>query len=225
MNDEIAFQNGTIRGKWVEIPNAEQLNDVQLEAAADAAGAFGFVRVEDGAFSKTDRKDFYFVTTGSGAPGSNVLGRLYHLQLNPGNPTQPATLTVIYNADQVIAAGGDTAISPDNLDVSEEYVMIQEDGTTQSRAVMAAKGRDGSVWRLEINDNFAAARVAELDPPGRDGIAVGPGVWETSGIIDMTDIFGPDTWLQVVQAHGPTTAPAPNTVEDGQLVLMRPVAP
>ena len=63
--------------------------------------------------------------------------------------------------------------------------------------------------------------MAELDPPGRDGVAVGPGIWETSGIIDATDLFGKNTWLFDVQAHPPTTAPRPNTVEDGQLLLMR----
>jgi hypothetical protein len=49
---------------------------------------------------------------------------------------------------------------------------------------------------------------------------VGPGVWETSGIIDGKSVFGPDTWLFDVQAHPPTAAPSPGTVEDGQLLLM-----
>jgi hypothetical protein len=91
---------------------------------------------------------------------------------------------------------------------------------------MAAKGRDGSIWRFDIDRRGvkvkSALRVAELDPPGRDGVAVGPGVWETSGIIDVSDLYGFDTWLSDVQAHGPTTAPAPNTVEDGQLLIMGP---
>ena len=68
----------------------------------------------------------------------------------------------------------------------------------------------------------SAVRVAELDPPGRDGVAVGAGVWETSGIIDADELFGPGSWLFDVQAHSPTTAPKPNTVEDGQLLLLTP---
>jgi hypothetical protein len=73
-------------------------------------------------------------------------------------------------------------------------------------------------------DPSTAARVAQLDPPGRDGVAVGQGVWETSGIIDASAMFGTDTWLSDVQAHPPTTAPGGSTVtvEDGQLFLMRP---
>ena len=63
-----------------------------------------------------------------------------------------------------------------------------------------------------------------LDPPGRDAIAVGPGIWETSGIIDATALFGADTWVSDVQAHPPTTPPVgpTTTVEDGQLFLMSP---
>jgi hypothetical protein len=38
----------------------------------------------------------------------------------------------------------------------------------------------------------------------------------------MSDIWGPNTWLFDVQAHSPTAAPAPNTVEDGQLLMMVP---
>jgi hypothetical protein len=229
-NSETTFLNGSVSGHWVEVPGAESLTDTQLETASDAVGAMGFVRIEDGAFSKRNRNDFFFVTTGGNQPAGNELGRLYHMRLG-ADPTGPATLDVVYNADTVIANGGDTAISPDNVDTSRDQLMINEDGTTQSRAKMAEKGRDGSIWRFNLvgggggqtADGASATRVAELDPPGRDGIAVGPGVWETSGIISLGGVFGSGFWLFDVQAHSPTTAPAPGTVEDGQLLLMRRV--
>jgi hypothetical protein len=148
------------------------------------------------------------------------LGRLYRLDLNNNNVLGPAKLTVIYNADQIIAAGGDIAVSPDNIDVSENYIMICEDGTAQSRVAMAEKGRNGNIWRLDLNNNYAPENVAELTALGRDGVAVDPGVWETTGIIDASAFFGADSWLFNVQAHPPTAAPAPSTVEDGQLLLM-----
>ncbi|MFY9488834.1 MAG: hypothetical protein WAP35_09105 [Solirubrobacterales bacterium] len=220
------FQNGSTTGKWVEIPGAENLTDVQLEAASDAVGAFGFIRSEDGAANPLVPGQFHFVTTGSSFPavGSEYdkLGRVYRLNVNVLNPTAAAKLTVIVNADDVIDAGGDTAISGDNVAVNGRYLMVQEDGTAESRPVMGAKGRDGSIWRFDLWNSYAAERVVSLDPPGRDGVAVGPGVWETSGIIDTTLEFGLDSWLFDVQAHRPTGTPAPNTVEDGQLLLMRP---
>jgi Alkaline phosphatase PhoX len=232
-NSERTFRSGSVTGEWIEIPDAESLTDVQLEAASDAVNAMTFVRPEDGAFNPNNRNEVFWVTTGSSSgadDGVNELGRLYSLRLHAGNPTKPATLSIVYNADIVIAAGGDIAISPDNIDASGDYLMINEDGTTESRLVMAAKGRDGSIWRFDLVggpvgvDLSSATRVAQLDPPGRDGIPVGPGIWETSGIIDASSMFGADTWLSDVQAHPPTTPPGGPTVtvEDGQLFVMTP---
>lgn len=231
-SSEVSFTGGSIKVKWALIPNAGQLSDTELEAASDAVGAFRFARPEDGAFNKNDNDEFFFVTTGDGSVAANTLGRLYSLQLDPGDPTGRGTLHVVYNADQILAAGGDVAISPDNVDTSTRYLMINEDGTGASRPVMASKGRDGSIWRFRIVDKRGASRVgvdastatrvAQLNPPGRDGVAVGPGIWETSGIIDASALFGQNTWLSDVQAHPPTAAPAAGTVEDGQLFLLRP---
>ena len=229
-NSELGFQSGSVAGEWVRIPGAQDMSAAELEAAADAVGAMTFIRPEDGAFNPNNANELLFVTTGGNAAEGNELGRLYSLRLHPGNPTKPAQLTVVYNADSIVAAGGDVALSPDNVDASRDYLMVQEDGTTESRAVMAAKGRDGSVWRFELGagsvgvDAASATRVVELDPPGRDGVAVGPGVWETSGIIKTSRLFGAGTWLFDVQAHRPTTAPVAGTVEDGQLLLLVPNA-
>ena len=215
---EADFQQGDLSGHWEEIPDAENLSERQLEAAADEKGAFGFIRPEDAAASKGSSKDLFFVTTG-GAAG-NMLGRGYRLRLDEDDPTGPADLEVIYNADQIEEDGGDTAFSPDNIDVSERFLMVQEDGTTQSRPVIAGKERDGSIWRFDLKEDFERERVVELNPPGRDGTPVPPAVWETSGIIDAGERFGDDTWLFDTQAHPPTQEPVPGTVEDGQLLLM-----
>ena len=219
-------EDGDIAVKWVLVTNADSTTETQLEAASDAAGAINFARPEDGAFNKKNANHFFFVTTG-GLAGGNELGRLYSLRINPSDPTAEGTLQVVYEADEVIAAGGDIAISPDNIDTSDKYLMINEDGTTESRLVMAAKGRDGSIWRFRLNggsgkvDVGSAKRIAELDPPGEaGGGVVGPGIWETSGITDTSDVFGKGTWIFDVQAHPPTTAPGVNTWEDGQLLLL-----
>lgn len=217
-NSEVTVQDGSVQGKWVLLPNAEAMTDVELEAAADAVGAFAFDRVEDGAFRPGRPNEFYFVTTGGGP--ANQLGRLYRLDLNPDNLLGPAKLSIVYNADSIIAAGGDVAISPDNIDVSSNYIMIQEDGTAQSRVVMAEKERNGNIWRLDLWTG-AIDNVAELVSVGRDGRVTLPGVWESSGVIDASRWFGADSWLVNVQAHPPTAAPAPNTAEDGQILLMR----
>ncbi len=224
-NSEQTFTGGSVTGEWVLVPGADTMSDVELEAAVDALGAMTFIRIEDGAFSKANRNVFFFDTTGGNKAQGNELGRVYSLLLNSEDVLKPATLTVVVNADEVVAHGGDTVLSPDNMDTSGKYLLVQEDGITQTRAVMAAKGRDGSIWRFDLTaqgaDGSSATRIAQLNPPGRDGVPVGPGVWESSGIIDASGLFGAGTWLADIQAHPPTAAPAPGTVEDGQLFLLR----
>lgn len=222
---EAGFTAGDLRGEWVAIPGADKMDGVQLEAAADAVGAMTFARPEDGAFNQENTDQFLWVTTG-GAAGANELGRVYQLGLHPGNVAKDATLTLVTNADAIVKNGGDAPLSPDNVGVGSGYLMVQEDGTAETRPVMGAKGRDGSIWRYDLTrrgiDAASATRVVQLAPPGRDGVAVGPGVWETSGIIDSGAFLGGGSFAFVVQAHSPTTAPPVGTVEDGQLVVMRP---
>jgi hypothetical protein len=189
-------------------------------------GAFGFVKTEDGAWSKSDPNEFFFNSTGdtqNSVVVGNHLGRTYRLKLNEHNLTGPATLSVLYNADLVVASGGDIALTPDNMDTSRDYLMVCEDGTGFSRTVMGNKGRDGLIWRYDLKDGYAAKPVVGLNSPGRDGISVGPGIWETSGILNAERFFGRNSWFFDVQAHPPTLAPFSNTVEDGQLLLLLPV--
>lgn len=223
-NSEATFTSGSIELEWVEIPNANTLSDVQLEAAADAVNAMPFARPEDGNFNPRNNRNFIFCTTG-GAKGVNELGRIYSMRLNKTAPNGDALLSLVVNADATVALGGDTALSPDNLTCNGDYLMVQEDGTTESRIAMTNKGRDGSIWRFDLTGNLgfnglSATRVVELDTPGRDGVAVGAGVWETSGIVPSDSVFGAGSFLFDVQAHRPTGTPVPNTVEDGQLLLM-----
>jgi secreted PhoX family phosphatase len=218
MTNEIEFTSGSIEGHFEQILNPETLTDVQLETAADAIGAFGFIRTEDGAFDPKNPDTFYFVTTGSAT--GNQLGRMYKMTLDSADPTGHAVIELIYNADVLAAQGIDSPVSPDNIGVSSKYVMVNEDGTSPSRLRMEALGREGSIWRIDRSDQ-SMIRIAELNPPGRDATDVPvSGTWETTGIVEIPGL-GKDTWLVNVQAHSPTLVPAANTVEDGQLLLMR----
>lgn len=233
-NENELLQGDTLHVHWAEIPNADELNDVQTEAVADAAGAFGFVRIEDGAFRPNAKREFWFNTTGEqeGAseadPHTNELGRLYRLRFDGRNPLKGARLKQAYNADQLSSAQ-DGPLSPDNLDVAKRFVIIDEDGTSASRDDMESRNRDGSIWivpRATAGDPSTFKRVAELvgrAEGGRDGIKTTAGIWETSGIVNARRAFGRNTFLLDVQAHPPTTPPGgkPITVEDGQLLILR----
>lgn len=190
------LQGDRVEGHWVEIPNAAALNDVATEAALDAAGAFGFVRLEDGAFRPNAKREFWFNSTGDQAraneadPHTNELGRLYRLRFDKRDPLAGATLTQAYNADQLTPAQ-DGPLSPDNLDLTKEHAFINEDGTagaspsqrqagtdvtTGSRDDMDRRNRDGSIWMVPLasaGEWSSFTRVASLvgrDEGGRDGI-------------------------------------------------------
>lgn len=242
------LQGDTVHGSWKEIPAADTLTDVQTEAAADAAGAFGFVRIEDGEFRPNAKREFWFDTTGDQAardeadPHTNELGRLYRLRFDKANPLAGARITQAYNADQLTAAQ-DGPLSPDNVTVTKRFIAVNEDGTagsaadgtTGSRDDMDRRNRDGSIWLVPLASPGNPAtfrRVGELvgrSEGGRDNILTvdergnRAGVWETSGIVGSRRAFGASTFLFDVQAHAPTTPPGgkPVTVEDGQLLILR----
>jgi hypothetical protein len=242
------LQGDSMHGTWNEIPDADQLTDVQTEAAADAAGAFGFVRIEDGEFKPNKKREFWFDTTGDQTglseadPHTNELGRLYRLRFDKRDPLAGASITQVYNADQLTAAQ-DGPLSPDNVTVTKRFIAINEDGTagaaadgtTGSRDDMDRRDRDGSIWIVPLataGDSSTFTRVGELigrSEGGRDNILTvddrgnRAGVWETSGIVGARHAFGKNTFLFDVQAHPPTTPPGGKsvTVEDGQLLILR----
>jgi hypothetical protein len=65
------------------------------------------------------------------------------------------------------------------------------------------------------------AECAEQDPRGRflpKGVG---GEWESTGIVDASEVFGPDTWLIAVQAHNLPVPAFRGRRGGGQLLLLR----
>ncbi len=211
MNNETTFTNGTTGVKWVEIPNAAALTDSQLSAAALAAGGFSFVRVEDAEFDPVapTRSMFVAVTGGS---GSNMLGRLYRVNFDPRNPVANGTLDVIYNADQIVTPGGDInagqdfVVSIDNIAVTRDFIVCCEDRNSPADEVFEKYNRNGGVWTLDRNNNFAAKLQATFNYSYVESRDAGSpmrtaGRWESSGVIDASQFFGPGAFLINVQGH------------------------
>ncbi len=220
--------DGTVGVGWAEIPNPASLTDVQLEAAAQARGSFNFVRVEDGAFDPTNPSAFYFITTGTGAESPinpDSLGRLFRLVLDPSNPLAGGRLTTLLEGDR-----GDPLVNPDNIDINSlGQMIILEDpnfpehngGNAVGDAFWASRGnRDSSVFLYDLRTGDLA-RIAQIDRAGNTPAGDNAGTkgsWESSGVIDVSAIFGPGTWLLDVQAH--TILNSNNQVgrEGGQLL-------
>lgn len=194
-DNEGSFTQGTLPMKWAEVPDAANKSASQLMAAADLAGGFGFVRVEDTEFDPVQPTRSLFIAT-TGGSGPNRLGRLYEVTMTPTNPVGPATMTVIYNADRVATPGGtftgtpgrlngangvtgslgnynngvlnngiDYPVSIDNIAISKDFIVVCEDRNSPADAVFSKYGRFGGVWTLDRNAGYAAKYQGDFNFP------------------------------------------------------------
>lgn len=219
--NDFATKGVTIAGRWAAVDWT--LDDAAYDAAAKAAGAFGFARVEDGVADPKRPGVSYFATTGKRG-GRNPLGRLYRLEFDVRDPLRGARLTILLD-------GSEGVIAPDNVGMNVHgEIAIQEDPGFDMREIGVE--RDASIWMYEIRsrrltriaevDRAAATRHAlDADPrnaivPERDA----PGEWETSGIVDAEKHLGRGAWIFDVEAHGLRIAPVEETVQGGQILSL-----
>ncbi len=242
-DNEGTFTSGSLPVQWRKINNAKTLSDQGMIDAADALGAFGFVRVEDAEFDPSaPTRNLFLATTGGSF--SNRLGRLYQLTMDPTNPEAAGTLSVVYNADTIITPGGsytgavagsltdpdgagpltapgslgtytrvagdidagiDYPVSIDNIAVSKDFIICQEDRNSPADEVFTKYARNGAIWTLDRNNGnqaklqstFNYAQVQARDSHG----ALTRGLWESTGVIATDEFFGPGTFITFVQAH------------------------
>jgi hypothetical protein len=201
----------------------DQLTDnaspAALEAAAQAKGAFDFVRPEDA--TPTDRPGVvYFSDTGS-AGHATVKGRIYRMAMDPWDPTQ-AKLTLVLDGD-----AGDDIVNPDNVGARGNTLMIQEDRNFEHRFSSSMGSQTGYSRVLAYDTGTGALRVvARVNTPASIAATKGEGEWESSGIIDASPIWGRGWWLLTVQEHStsvpqaanPALVPNTTTGEGGQLL-------
>jgi Bacterial protein of unknown function (DUF839) len=214
-------KNESIPGTFVPLTQAQNSDSTALKAAAAAADAFEFDRLEDIAARPDVPGRTYIADTGK--PPNTARGRVYQFDIDRDDPTK-ATLKMILNAD---GANPDDMYNPDNMDASSRVLMIQEDRESAFRGCPCPPNQpvDGGFGRvLEYNFQTGTLRsVARVNTPA----TLRPGTWESSGIIDASDTLGPNWWLLDVQAHGqtapqpgPTLVPGSSVGEDGQLLAM-----
>jgi hypothetical protein len=95
--------------------------------------------------------------------------------------------------------------------------MIQEDINTEFRGQ-----RPGRIWQynLQNKDLIAVAEADQTDSAGNPIPGDSPGTWESSGIINMANILGPNKWLVNVEPHTLRTAQFGGEDESGQILLL-----
>jgi Bacterial protein of unknown function (DUF839) len=212
-NTSFALVKGTpVPGHFVPISQAENANSTALKNASNARNAFRFERLEDIA-TAAQKGRTYIADTGKAAAGQPTRrGHVYQFDIDPHNPTA-ATLTMILNGD---APDNDDIVNPDNMDASKKVLVIQEDRESAFRDSPSRV----MVYRFDSKTLTEAAHVSKPTPAPRFQ-------WESSGVIDASDLLGKNWWLLDVQAHdqtapqpGPTLAPNSSTGEDAQLLAI-----
>jgi len=188
---------------------------------AKDVGAFGFSRPEDVATNPSDGREAVIASTGVDdyVGGADSFGTVYTIKTNFNN--MRADLKIVYDGD----ADPDRRLrSPDNLDWADDgKLYIQEDEAeeeTLDGEVLfgegAANANEAGIVRMNKNGkrverianiNRGVTLDASLANPTRavDQDFGNAGEWESSGIVDVSKLFGEDAgtlFLFDVEAHG-----------------------
>ncbi|HET9672752.1 MAG TPA: alkaline phosphatase PhoX [Actinomycetota bacterium] len=145
------------------------------------------------------------LTSGSGGPFGN--GRIFQMTFAKHDPRRVVDFSIVLdgNASENPLSPAPAMKNPDNLGISSDSLMIQED---------VSSGFESRILRYDLN-TAGLTVVAHVNTIG----------WESSGIVDASAFFGEGAWLLDVQAH--TVFVDQETVGDvtlkreaGQLILL-----
>ena len=219
-NDYLDLTAGhSFSGRFITVPDeiadgtTSALPQTGLETWSDENNVFEFIRVEDIAYDPDDPRTVYFLDTGSTvqhsvdlvgpkagrmtAGGTAQRGRVFKMVLNAKDPMKVDSLTILADGN----AAASNFIRPDNLEVGQSSIMVQEDNP------------NSRVWMYPLAGGpWTAVAIVDSNP----GSAVtDPG--ESTGIIDMSRWLGAGWWALAVQAHQDTNTANP-TIHPDQLL-------
>jgi hypothetical protein len=210
-----------------------------LEYWSDINNVFQFVRVEDIAYDKRPGMGnvVYIVDSGRGRTQAQSLdtpnfrstnGRVWRMVLDPNDPTKVTSLKVFVEGDDNPVQTLNEIHQPDNIESTQNGILVAEDpGGSQQFPVNSAdpNATTGRLWRVPFSGSAGAGTpsvVVKIDQSADggstdvDGRPNGNlGAWETTGIVDASDAFGPDMFLINVQAHTLWVEKAPGDDNNG----------
>lgn len=241
----------SISGHFISVPRDIAIGDqTPLENWSNANNVFQFIRIEDLDYDKNDPRVVYFADTGepravpdaatgrlrrgsSGTQGPYPNGRIFKAVFNANDPMIVDSLSVLIDADAGGYGNFNVPHNMDNVGASKNSLMIQEDPGSHNNYNVGTPGAPAArVWMY----NFATGVLsvaAEVDQSADPAARLGS--WESSGVVDVSSVFGPGTWLVDVQAHSIFVDTELRTVTDssgatgtmlfkreaGQLLLLR----
>jgi len=220
-------------GRFIRVPlniargTTSEEPQTALENWSNRNNVFQFIRIEDSAYDPRvgpgEDPVMYFSDTGSGgvveSPTTGQLvagsgpfnrGRVFRMEFDPDNPRKVVDLSILIDGNFTTPNPFAPALAlraPDNLGMSDHSLMVQEDTSSQVSRLLRYD-LDTGTWSVvaSVNDQ----------------------TWESSGVVDASDFYGPGTWLLDVQAHNVFVGPTDSTTtpgvtykrEGGQLLLL-----
>jgi hypothetical protein len=205
-----------------------------LEYWSDINNVFQFVRVEDIAYDKTDPNVVYIVDSGRGRTAAQSLdtpnfkstnGRVWRMELDPADPTQVTSLSVLVEGDDNPVKTASEVHQPDNIESTATGLLLTEDPGSSQQFTAAQQVSDPAattarLWYVPFSGTPAV--VAKVDqsadggPTDVDGRPAGNwGAWESTGIVDASAAFGPGSFLINVQSHSLWVEKAPGDDNNG----------
>jgi hypothetical protein len=190
-------------------------NSTDLENEVQKLNALDFMRLEDTDYNKVDNSIIYITDTGSDGFGERYEdGRLYQFEITEPSFNHSNNVNVTNNnyykvKISILLDGddGDDLRNPDNIATSKKSIMIQEDLNDYN---IIDGGVNARVLKYDLTSHNLNP-VAIVDQ-SQDVSNTRAGEWESSGIIEVFNIFGKGYWLLDIQAH--------TLGEGGQLLLM-----
>jgi len=225
-----------------------------LEYWSDINNVFQFVRVEDIAYDKRPGMGnvVYIVDTGRGRTPAqsqdtpnfkSTNGRVWKMVLDPDDPTVVTSLTVFVEGDDNPVKTLGEIHQPDNVETTQSGILVAEDPGSSQQFTPAEQALPNAttarLWYVPFSGSpQVVAKVdqsADGGPTDVDGRPNGNwGAWESSGVVDASEAFGPGAFLIDVQAHTLWVEKAPGDDnngdgqpdftykrEGGQLLLLR----
>ncbi|WP_420148991.1 alkaline phosphatase PhoX [Spirosoma sp.] len=197
--------------EFVKIENQKTLTGAQINAKVNELKGIKFGRVEDVDYRKgngANGREVFFAVTGQNNTGVNAdysrskYGRIYRLTLDANDPTK-GKLEVVLNGDDRNGPAK-TFQDPDNICVTTNYAYIMEDpngyGDEKHDAYVYQYNLSSGVLTpiLELDHRRNEADAAKYNVGGTSEL----GSWESSGMIDVSDVTGrPNTFMLGIQPH------------------------
>lgn len=225
--DETVSTDAQFRAKYGKGVSAEvDLSNVDWDQSGAAANreakaeGLSLNRIEDGTWDPENPNDYYFLTTEGGAttpdPGTTIPrdgGGLWRLRLEDvDEPELGGTLTLLLDGTEAPYLS-----KPDNVTIDEDgNLLIQEDPGANAH-VARIVAYDIQSGRRGVLATFDPALFAPATPGASNAVITTDE--ESSGIIDVSDELGRNTFLFDAQVH--KANPDPELVEEGQLLTMQ----